>query len=216
MTPRVKVCGITNKTDALTAIEAGADALGFMFYKKSKRGVTLQQVRAIVQELPPFVSLIGVFVNEALDEIHRAKDQCRLDTIQLHGDESPEFCARIESRVIKAFRLQSKSVLAQARDYDTTAWLLDSYSAKGRGGTGDSFNWDWVREAAPLPKPIIIAGGLTPENVAQCVRATHPSGLDVSSGVEDGPGKKNPEKIKAFVQATRLATPSSQTTAGTA
>ena len=205
MTPKVKVCGITSKTDALAAVEAGADALGFMFYPRSKRAVTSPQIASIVKELPPFVSVVGVVVNEEIDEIHRVIRECRLDTVQLHGEESPEFCSQVDCRVIKAFRLQSKSVLEEAKNYRTSAWLLDSYSPKARGGTGDSFNWDWVREAGPLEKPTMIAGGLNPENASQCVQATQPYGLDVSSGVEDSPGRKSPEKMKAFVCATKNA-----------
>ena len=205
MPPRIKVCGITNMPDALAAIEAGVDALGFMFYAASKRFVEPSTVREIAKELPPFVSLVGVFVNESSDHIKSIKDSCNLDTIQLHGDETPEDCESIPGSVIKAFRLQSRKTLETINRYETSAWLLDSYSPAERGGTGDAFNWDWVKNASPLARPFIIAGGLNPENAAACVQATRPYGLDVSSGVETSPGIKCGIKMRKFVNAAKEA-----------
>ncbi len=206
MAPKIKVCGITNKPDALAAVEAGVDALGFMFYAPSKRFVAPETVCEIVKELPPFVSLVGVFVNESADRIKSIKDSCNLDVVQLHGDETPKDCQSIPGQAIKAFRLQSPQTLKTLEQYPTSAWLLDSYSPAARGGTGDAFNWDWVRDAGPFTRPIIIAGGLTPENAAACVRATTPYGLDVSSGVESSPGKKCATKMRAFVAAAKTTT----------
>ena len=204
MTLRIKICGITNINDALEAVNAGADALGFMLYEKSKRFVRPETVKEIVRELPPFVSCVGVFVNESKETILSLRESCQLDTIQLHGDESDEFCQQIPGRVVKAFRLQTPEVLKTVATYRTSAWLLDSYSPAARGGTGDSFNWDWVN-TSKLDRPVIIAGGLSPENAAACVTATRPYGLDVSSGVEISPGKKSSEKMTAFITAARQA-----------
>ncbi len=204
-TLRIKICGITNLEDALAATEAGADALGFMFYRPSKRFVTPDAVTRIVEALPPAVSTVGVFVNEDAETICELKQRCQLDTIQLHGDESPSFAEQIPGRVIKAFRVDSADAPAAAQAYRTSAWLFDSYSAKGRGGTGEQFNWDWVRATHPYSRPVFIAGGLTPENVGDCVRATLPYGLDVSSGVEDSPGKKSALKMTQLMASARLA-----------
>jgi len=203
MTLRIKICGITNIDDALEAVNAGAEALGFMLYEKSKRFVRPETVKEIIREMPPFVSCVGVFVNESRENILSVKESCQLDTIQLHGDESPKFCQGIPGKVIKAFQLRTPKTLNTVATYQTNAWLLDSYSPAARGGTGDSFNWDWVKAASPLDRPVIIAGGLTPDNAADCVLATRPYGLDVSSGVEISPGKKCAKKMKDFVTAAR-------------
>lgn len=205
MTLRIKICGITNIDDALNAVDAGAEALGFMLYKKSKRFVRPETVKEIVRELPPFVSCVGVFVNESRENILSTRESCELDTVQLHGDESPKFCQEIPGKVIKAFQLRTPETLKTVAMYQTNAWLLDSYSPAARGGTGDSFNWDWVKAASPLDRPVIIAGGLTRENAADCVLATQPYGLDVSSGVEISPGKKCAEKMKNFIEVAREA-----------
>ena len=205
MTLRIKICGITNIRDAMAAIEAGANALGFMFFEKSKRYVPPETGRKIVQAIPPFVSCVGVFVNETHEKIQSIKDYCQLDTIQLHGDESPEFCHNIPGKTIKAFQLKNPIDLEATEPYKTSAWLLDTYSPAARGGTGESFNWSWVQDARPLGRPTIIAGGLSPDNAADCVLATEPYGLDVSSGVEKEPGQKCAEKMKAFIHAARVA-----------
>ena len=205
MTLRIKICGITNINDALEAVNAGAEALGFMLYEKSKRFVRPETVKEIIRELPPFVSCVGVFVNESRENILSVKESCQLDTIQLHGDESPTFCQEIPGKVIKAFQLRTPETLNTVATYQTNAWLLDSYSPAARGGTGDSFNWDWVKAASPLDRPVIIAGGLTPDNAADCVLATRPYGLDVSSGVEISPGIKCAKKMTDFVTAAREA-----------
>lgn len=205
MNLRIKICGITSVADALEAANAGADAIGFMLYPKSKRYVTPEQAAEISRALPPFVARVGVFVNETEENIHHLIDFCQLDSVQLHGEESPEFCDGIPGKTIKAFRLRSQDDLTTMQPYRTDAWLLDSYSPSAHGGTGDSFNWTWVAESRPYARPVIIAGGLTPDNAADCVLATRPFGLDVSSGVESAPGKKDPARIKAFIAAARKA-----------
>ena len=205
MAIRIKICGITRVEDAWAAVEAGADALGFMIYGPSKRFIRANDVPAVVRDLPPFVSRVGVFVNESTETILACRERCQFDTIQLHGEESPEFCQTIPGPVIKAFRLQSRSGLEALSRYPASAWLLDSYSPAARGGTGECFNWNWIREAGSLGCPIIVAGGLTPDNVARCIETTRPFGIDVSSGVEASPGRKDASRMTDFILAAREA-----------
>ncbi|MCS1407910.1 MAG: N-(5'-phosphoribosyl)anthranilate isomerase [Verrucomicrobia subdivision 3 bacterium] len=205
MTVRTKICGITREADALAAVRSGVDALGFMFYPKSKRYTTPQRAHQIIRTLPPLVSRVGIFVNESIEQIMQVKETCELDVIQLHGDETPEFCEAIPGKVIKAFRLKSPETVTTARNFATDAWLFDSYEPDQRGGTGSRFNWDWIQQASPLERPFFVAGGLNSENVAACVKTTQPYAVDVSSGVEDQPGLKNAEKMKQFLLATRTA-----------
>jgi len=202
---RIKICGITSLADARAAVEAGADALGFMFYNASKRHVTPAAVAKITAELPPFVLRVGVFVDPAAEEVDTIARTCRLTALQFHGSESPDFCGRFALPVIKAFRVANKSSLDQLPRYHTSAWLLDSAVAGRLGGTGEKFDWPLARDAAKFGRPIILAGGLTPENVGDAIRLAHPHGVDVSSGVEGAPGKKDAAKIGAFVGAARAA-----------
>jgi phosphoribosylanthranilate isomerase len=202
---KIKICGITSPEDARAAVAAGADALGFMLFEGSPRYVPLKTVAAIARQLPPFVSKVGVFVNAAEAFIREATAQCGLEVLQFHGEESPEFCRRFDRPVVKAFRVRDGASLALLPGYDTSAWLLDSYVPGQSGGTGVQFNWDLARQAGQLGRPIILAGGLTPENIAQAVRQVQPYGVDVSSGVESAPGKKDAAKLRAFVRAARGA-----------
>jgi phosphoribosylanthranilate isomerase len=200
---KIKICGITNSEDARAAVEAGADALGFMFYERSPRCVTLALAAEIIRELPPFVAKVGVFVDATAEKVHRAIEECRIDTAQFHGEESPEFCGQFGVKVIKAFRVRDRESLQALPSYRTDAWLLDSFVPGQPGGTGARFNWDLAVEAKGLGKPVILAGGLTPANVAEAVRRVAPFGVDVSSGVESVPGKKDRQKIEAFITAAR-------------
>ena len=200
---RVKICGITNAEDAACAVEAGAHALGFVFYEKSSRHVLMKTVANLCASLPPFVSKVGVFVNELERTIEKAVAECGLDTLQFHGDEPPVFCQKFLPKVVKAFRLRSRDDLRALSDYDVDAWLLDAYSGESRGGTGQSFDWNLAVEAGKLGRPIILSGGLTPDNVTEAIRKVRPFGVDVSSGVEKSPGQKDPVKIHAFLQACR-------------
>ena len=200
--PRVKVCGTTRLQDALLAVENGADAIGFIFYKKSSRHVTAKVAREIGSQLPPFVHRVGVFVNETAENINRIADRCRLDVVQLHGDESPAFCKRVRHRVIKAVRVKDASSLMEMSRYTVDAFLLDTYQEGQWGGTGRVFDWKLASKAKQYG-PVILAGGLNPRNVKEAIQKVKPYGVDVSSGVEQSPGKKDPKKVKAFLNAVR-------------
>ena len=202
---RIKICGITNVADAMAAVNAGADALGFMFYERSKRYVTPDAVAEIVEELPPFVMRVGVFVDPSMELVNETASTCGITALQFHGSESPEFCGQFGLPVIKAFRIVDKTSLDPLPQYQTSAWLLDSDVPGEFGGTGKKFDWSLAQHATKLGRPVILAGGLTPENVATAVREVRPYGVDVSSGVEALPGRKDPKKVKAFIQAAREA-----------
>lgn len=199
---RIKVCGITNLEDALAAVDLGADALGFIFFTGSRRYIDPGDARMIVSELPPFVSIVGVFVNQSLDEIKAVMESSGIDTVQLHGDESPEFCAMLPHRVIKAVRVKDSVDIERVELYPVQAILFDKYSDDMYGGTGSSFDWGILR-GLNTSKKIILSGGLTPENVSRAVGIVKPYGVDVSSGVEDYPGKKNHMKLRKFIEAVK-------------
>jgi len=203
MKTRVKICGITSVADGLAAAEAGADLIGLMLYETSPRRVTLPQASEIAHALPPFVLRVGVFVNPSPDLVLQAISECHLSMLQFHGDEPSDFCTQFGLMSMKAIRIRDSASLAQLGNYQTEALLLDAYSAKGLGGTGEKFNWELAVAAQRCGKPIFLAGGLTPENVAEAVQIVHPFGVDVSSGVESAPGKKNPDKMKAFIAAAK-------------
>jgi phosphoribosylanthranilate isomerase len=205
MSTRVKICGITNLADAQAAVKAGADALGFIFYEKSQRGMTVPAVAKISKRLPPFVLRVGVFVNAPEELVTRAIGECGLGLLQFHGDEPPEFCMRFGLMSMKAFRIRDAESLKELPKFSTEAWLLDAYSAENLGGTGEKFNWDLAVEAQKFGKPVFLAGGLTPENVAAAVRKVQPFGVDVSSGVESSPGKKDHARVRAFIANVRQA-----------
>ena len=208
MRMRIKICGITNLEDALAAVDAGAHALGFMFYDASPRFVTQRAAADIIRALPPFVAKVGVFVNPSRESVVQTIAECGLDTLQFHGDEAPEFCLGFGLKTIKAFRIRGAESLQALAAFPTDAWLLDSFVAGQLGGTGAQFNWAWAAEAArAAPRRIILAGGLTPENVARAVQQVEPYALDVSSGVESKPGKKDAQKMQRFIAAARLRDP---------
>jgi phosphoribosylanthranilate isomerase len=205
MSTVVKICGITNVTDALAAAGSGADALGLMFYEGSPRHVTVKAAAEIAQKLPPFIIKVGVFVNAPEDAVLRAIGECGLNIVQFHGDETPEYCAQFPVMTIKAFRVRDAGSLKALEDYQTDAFLLDAHVPDKLGGTGATFNWDLALEAQKLGRPIFLAGGLTPENVADAVRRVRPYAVDVSSGVEASPGKKDNQKVAAFIKAAKGA-----------
>jgi phosphoribosylanthranilate isomerase len=203
MSVKVKICGITNAADALVAVESGADALGFMFYEPSPRHVSIRQTAEIIRELPPFVIKAGVFVDAPEDTVLRAIGDCGLTLLQFHGQETPEYCTQFGLMSMKAFRIRDAESLHALPNYTTDAWLLDAFVPDKLGGTGEKFNWELAIEAKKLGRPIFLAGGLVPENVAEAVRMVQPFAVDVSSGVEAEPGKKDHAKVRSFISAAK-------------
>ena len=203
MSVKVKICGITSAADALAAVEGGADALGFMFYESSSRHVSIRQAAEIIRELPPFILKVGVFVDAEEDVVMRAIGDCGLTMLQFHGAESPEYCTQFALMSMKAFRVRDAASLEALQNYPTDAWLLDAFVADKLGGTGEKFNWDLAVAAKKSGRPIFLAGGLTPGNVADAVRKVHPFGVDVSSGVEASAGKKDHAKVRDFILAAK-------------
>jgi phosphoribosylanthranilate isomerase len=201
---KIKICGITNLEDALASADAGADALGFNFYKKSPRCIEPEKAAEIIAQLPPFVMPVGIFVNEREDKIREIQQLTCLQALQFHGDESPEFCQRFGARVIKAFQVKNKESLKNMAHYHVGAFLLDSYRDGIRGGTGVTFDWHLAVVAKTFGK-VILAGGLTPENVAEAVKLVQPYGVDVAGGVEKEKGIKDHIKIKKFITEVRRA-----------
>jgi phosphoribosylanthranilate isomerase len=199
----VKICGITNHDDAQAAVEAGADALGFVFYPPSPRHVSPEQAAQIIHRLPPFVTTVGLFVDVAFETVNDLAADCGLDRIQLHGNETPAFCCQVKQPVIKVFHMKNIESLRQLPSYRVSAYLLDAYVEGALpGGTGTLFPWALAAQAKAYG-PVILAGGLTPENVATAIAQTRPYGVDVSSGVESAPGIKDHRKIRAFVTRAR-------------
>lgn len=205
MSIKVKICGITNLEDGRFAAEAGADALGFVFYEKSPRFITIAAAADIIRKLPPFVVKVGVFVNAPAETVHAAVAACGLNLLQFHGDEPPDYCLQFGLMSMKAFRIRNLDSLRQLEKYQTDAWLLDTAVPGQFGGAGRAFDWKLAVEARKMGRPIFLAGGLTPENVAEAVRLVRPYGVDVSSGVESSPGKKDHSKVTAFINAARAA-----------
>jgi phosphoribosylanthranilate isomerase len=199
---RIKICGITNLKDALLAAALGADALGFIFYPPSPRALAPEAARDIIAQLPPFVTTVGVFVDEEAVTVRELAARVGLDWLQLHGQESPDYCRSLGRRVIKGFRIRDEKSLADLAVYRDAvqALLLDTYKTGQTGGTGESFDWQLAREARQFG-PIILAGGLTPVNVAQAIKTAQPQAVDVASGVEAAPGEKDAEKLRAFFEA---------------
>ena len=201
----VKICGITRQADAAAAARYGAHAIGFVFFAKSPRNVGLAVARDVVNALPPFMSAVGLFVNPAADEVANVLANVRLDLLQFHGEETPEFCAGFGVPFIKAARVKAGLDLIQyARDYRVARGLiLDAFVDGTHGGTGTAFDWSLIPSSLPLP--IVLSGGLNPANVADAIRRVSPWAVDVSSGVEASPGIKDPQKIAAFMKEVRSA-----------
>ena len=202
----VKVCGITNTEDALASVEAGAHALGFNFYRRSPRYVDPARVREIVERLPTEILCVGVFVNEECEAVARIVEESSVGAAQLHGDESPAYCDALSGlRLIKALRVGDEFTPEQASGYGVEAILLDSFSASARGGTGRTFDWSLARRTREVVPRLYLAGGLTPENVAEAISSVAPYAVDVCSGVESRPGVKNPARVREFFAAVRRA-----------
>ncbi len=199
---KVKICGIKNLNDAISAADYGADAIGFVF-AKSKRRVSKEKARAIVRKLPPFITTVGLFVNETVENMEAACRFCGLDAIQLHGNELPGILNSLKDiKTIKAFRIQNEKDIGPIKKYKPNAILLDGYSENKMGGTGTTFDWRIVKKLK-TSIPIIVAGGLTHLNVSQAIKIVKPYGVDVSSGVESRSGEKDKRLIKKFIEAAK-------------
>ncbi len=205
---RVKICGITTRDDALVACEAGADALGFNFAPEARarnRYIDPEAAQRICEALPPFVARVAVCVNESPDRIREYLEF--VDFVQFHGEESPEDCAAAGPRAIKAFRVAAGFDPAVLGAYPVGSYLLDACVAGARGGTGQTCDWDAARKVVALGKPVILAGGLTPENVTEAVAAVRPYAVDTAGGVEGPPGKKDHDRIRAFIRNAKADLP---------
>ncbi|MDQ3755900.1 MAG: phosphoribosylanthranilate isomerase [Acidobacteriota bacterium] len=202
---RIKICGITNLDDARAAVEAGADALGFNFYARSPRYLAPGAARAIIGQLPESVECVGVFVNEDSPEtVARIVEESGVGAVQLHGDEGPEFCRALKKfPVIKALRVHENYVPEDARQFETAAILLDGYCSQARGGTGKLLDWTLARRTRELVGKLYLAGGLTPENVAEAISFVQPYAVDVCSGIEAALGQKDHVRMRALIAAAR-------------
>ncbi|MBD3320321.1 MAG: phosphoribosylanthranilate isomerase [Chitinivibrionales bacterium] len=199
MPVRIKICGITRYEDARIAAGLGADALGFIFYPESPRYIVPAAAKRIIAQLPPFISKTGVFVNETEEFIHAAIRESGIDTIQLHGNESPAFCARMPLPVVKAFSIDSNADIDLLGRYSVAGFLLDTWDKSLRGGTGKTFDWSIAEKACRKYPAVILAGGLGPTNISEALENVLPYGVDVNSGVEIKPGIKNPKKLKETI-----------------
>ena len=202
---RVKICGITSVADAQIAVEAGADAIGMVFYASSPRAVTLDQARLIAQSIGPFVTIVGLFVDAEKTFIDEVLTKVSLHLLQFHGDESQDFCESFKRPYLKAIRMRPDLDVEKAiATYpNASGILLDAYRPGVPGGTGETFDWQRVPKSST--KPIILAGGLTPENVAQAINTTQVYAVDVSGGVESSPGKKDAQKVQTFIHNAKRA-----------
>lgn len=203
MRTRIKICGITRVEDARIAVELGADAIGLVFYAPSPRSVGLDKARAIVAAIPPFVTIVGLFVDPAQDQVESVLRRCSLGLLQFHGDEAPDFCNGFGLPYIKAARVRADADLVQYLSpyHAAQGWLLDAYHEQLYGGTGESFDWTLIPR--DLARPVILSGGLTPDNVGAAVRQVRPWAVDVSGGVEAAKGIKDAAKIAAFIAGVR-------------
>ncbi len=204
---KVKICGVTSVADALKAVEYGADALGFNFYPPSPRYIPPGRAAEILPEVPPEICTVGLFVNETREHVTSVLRTCRsgegpgLTALQFHGDEDRGFCRRWPLKVIKAFRVRDRETLGEIEGYPVDYYLLDSWSRELFGGSGSAFTWSWLRE--PMARPVILAGGLDIDNVSEAVRVAKPFGVDVCTGVEAVPGRKDHQRLKDFIAAAK-------------
>ena len=202
----VKICGITNLEDALMAVDAGADMLGFNFYRLSSRYIEPRAAREIIDQLPLTVLTVGVFVNEAPELVEEVAQEAGVSVLQLHGDESPEYCRALNHRsVIKVLRVDQAFVPDRALDYDVESIMLDAFDKNLRGGTGRTVDWSSARRTRELVSRLFLAGGLSPENIARTIAAVGPYAVDACSALEVSPGKKDRLRVRAFINATRTA-----------
>ncbi len=200
---KIKICGITNAEDAKKAAELDADALGFIFFKKSPRCIDKETAREIIKSLPPFIAKVGVFVDEKEDIVRDTRSHCGLTALQFHGNETKEYCAKFNN-VIKAFRIKDKKDLDRVREYEphVSAILLDTYSKNQIGGTGETFDWS-ILEKLETKKPLILSGGITEKNAKTAISAAKPYAIDSASGTESEPGKKDHIKMKNLINIVK-------------
>ena len=205
---RVKICGLTTLDDAHQAVELGAWALGMIFWPQSPRACSLANAEAIGGELQRRLELVGVFVNASLDDVAATADRCHLTVVQLHGDEGPAYCREVARRtgtkVMKAVRVHDAAQVHDLQRFHTDFHLLDAYSPRSPGGTGESFDWDLAHRHPGTP-PVVLSGGLTAENVGEAIEKARPFAVDVASGTEAAPGRKDPAKLEAFMKAVEAA-----------
>lgn len=199
---KVKICGITNLDDALAAAEAGADALGFVFYPESPRFIEPGKARSIILKLPVFITTVGVFVDESEDLIRLILRESGIQVLQFHGSESPLLCTKFREKVIKAIRISDAESINSMKMYNLGTFLLDTHHEEIRGGTGRSFDWKIAKMGKEYGK-IILSGGLTSLNIGEAIKKVNPYAVDVSTGVESSPGKKDHGKIKEFLRVVR-------------
>ena len=198
----IKICGVTNIEDALKVVELGADALGFVFYENSPRKIAKEKAKEIIdkiQTLEQRVVKVGVFVDELEEKVNRIASYCNFDILQFHGDETLDYCKKFPQKIIKAFRIKDKESLVDIPKYEVDYYLLDAYRKDLPGGTGRTFNWALAKEAREFGRPIILSGGLNPENIIEALGRVSPFGVDVSSGVELSPGQKDHKKLEEFM-----------------
>lgn len=202
---RIKFCGFTRAQDAQLAVALGVDALGLVFYENSKRYITIEQAQTIVPHIPALVNSIGVFVNAEAAFVHQVLKKIKLSCLQFHGDENESYCRSFALPYIKVISMKNNiDVLAAIKQYPSaSAIILDTYHGQQIGGSGNSFDWQLIPDN--LPKPLILAGGLTVANVAEAITTMQPYGLDLSSGIESAPGIKDPQKMQQFIAAVHAA-----------
>ena len=198
----VKICGITNATDAQLAVKLGASAIGMIFYPQSPRYVSDDQAGLISNSVGNNIAKVGVFVNESIDNIHNSTEKYQLDMIQLHGDEPPEFCSQVQLPVIKAIRVGDRIPGINFQEYEVDAFLLDTYKKGIKGGTGETFHWDMAQNLN-ISIPVILSGGLNPENILMGIETVYPSAVDVNSGVETKPSEKDEKKMSQLFKVLK-------------
>ncbi len=201
---KVKICGITNLEDARVSVAAGCDALGFLFYKKSPRYISVQKAKEIIKDIPKNIIKIGVFVNATEKNIKEVAKECGLDILQFHGNESPEFCKKFKRyKIIKVFRIKNRSSLKDVLKYKVFAYLFDTFSKSKLGGTGKKFNWKLLKSIGKIKKPIFLSGGRNKGNVKRAIKTVKPDWGDVSSSLEIEPGKKDHRKSRELLEIVR-------------
>lgn len=205
----IKICGITNFQDAVAAVDAGADMLGFNFYEPSPRYITPQNAGEIIERLPPSILSVGVFVNEPLEVVKSVANESGIAALQLHGDESPEYCRELarDRFVIKTFSASTEVDVELIKAYKVEAVMLDTSDPRLRGGTGRTFDWSIARAVSESIPKLFLAGGLSPENIAEAIETVRPYAVDACSALEDTPGHKNHERMRAFVTSVRSVKP---------